>query len=167
MQYTYWDIFSTAQNSFWTRWFWRLSVLLPFFVQPLPHQPKCVPLRTFSSGKQTKKLLRPRSGEYGRWGIGVMPFLVKSCWTLSAVWADDLINHSSKNGQTHWKSLQKNFTEVEHTTTSRFANTDGFLEHSPSGGSLYYKGLTLHKIIPFLFRTPPPPVSLNFSICKW
>ena len=30
MQCTYWDIFSTAQNSFWTCWFWCLLVLLPF-----------------------------------------------------------------------------------------------------------------------------------------
>ena len=28
-------------------------------------------------------------------------------------------------------------------------DTDGFLEHSPSRGSLYYKGLPLQKIIPF------------------
>ena len=37
MQYTYWDFFSTAQNSFWTHQFWCLLVLLPFFVSPIPH----------------------------------------------------------------------------------------------------------------------------------
>ena len=37
MQYTNWDIFSSAQNSFWTCWFWCLLVLLLFFVLPLPH----------------------------------------------------------------------------------------------------------------------------------
>ena len=31
MQCTYWDIFSTAQNSFWTHQFWCLLELLPFF----------------------------------------------------------------------------------------------------------------------------------------
>ena len=34
-------------------------------------------------------------------------------------------------------------------------NTDGFLEHSPGGGSLYYKGPALHKIIPVLGGSPP------------
>ena len=38
MQYTYQDVFSTAQNSLWTRWFWCLLVLLLFFVSPRPHQ---------------------------------------------------------------------------------------------------------------------------------
>ena len=37
-QYTYRDIFSTAQHSFWTHWFWCLLVFLPFFVSPFPHQ---------------------------------------------------------------------------------------------------------------------------------
>ena len=40
MQHTYWDIFSTAQNRFWTRQFWCLLVLLPVFVSLLPHQQK-------------------------------------------------------------------------------------------------------------------------------
>ena len=37
MQYTYWDIFSISQNSFWTCWFWCFLVLLQFFVSPFPH----------------------------------------------------------------------------------------------------------------------------------
>ena len=37
IQYTYQDIFSTAQNSFWACWFWCLLVLLSFFVLSLPH----------------------------------------------------------------------------------------------------------------------------------
>ena len=32
---------------------------------------------------------------------------------------------------------------------SWYTDTDGFPEHSPSGGSLYYKGPALQKIIPF------------------
>ena len=34
-------------------------------------------------------------------------------------------------------------------------DTDGFLEHSPIGGSLYYKGPTLQKKIPGGFFDPP------------
>ena len=35
MQYSYQDIFSPAQKSFWIYWFWCLLVLLLFFVSPL------------------------------------------------------------------------------------------------------------------------------------
>ena len=45
--------------------------------------------------------------------LGVMPFLVKNCGTLSMVWAGALLNHPSWNGQTCWKSLQKKITEAE------------------------------------------------------
>ena len=34
-----------------------------------------------------------------------------------------------------------------HNTTSWCIDTDGFLEHSPSGGSLYYKAPALQKVI--------------------
>ena len=36
IQYIYRDVFSTAQNSFWSCWFWCLLVFLQFFVSPLP-----------------------------------------------------------------------------------------------------------------------------------
>ena len=48
------------------------------------------------------------------------------------------------------KSLQKKITEVEHSLSQQYqlyTDADGFLEHSSSGGSLYYKGPTLQKII--------------------
>ena len=50
-------------------------------------------------------------------------------------------------------SLQKNSLKLNaasHNNTIRYTDTDGFLKHSPSGGSLYYKGLTLQEIIPIL-----------------
>ena len=55
------------------------------------------------------------------------------------------------------KSLQKKFTKTEHSlsqNTSWYTDTDEFLEHSPIGGSLYYKGPTLQKIIPFFLPLP-------------
>ena len=82
--------------------------------------------------------------------MGIMLFLVKNCWTLSVVWAGALINHPSWNGQISWKSLQKNPLKpnaASHNTTSWYTDTDGFLEHSSRGGSLYYKGPALQKII--------------------
>ena len=108
MQYTYWDIFSTAQNSFWTRWFWCLLVLLRFLVLPLPHQQNVSLWGSFSLGKQ--RSFGARSGEYGEWGMGFMPFLVKKCLTLSVVWAGALINHPSGNP---FKQSSKKFTEAD------------------------------------------------------
>ena len=49
MQYTCWDIFSTAQNSFWTCWIWCLLVLLPFFVSAVPHWQNVSLWRHFSA----------------------------------------------------------------------------------------------------------------------
>ena len=47
-------------------------------------------------------------------------------------------------------SFQKNSLNpnaASHNNASWFTDTDGFLEHSPSRESLYYKGLALQKII--------------------
>ena len=50
------------------------------------------------------------------------------------------------------KSLKPN--AASHTTTSCCTDTDGFLEHSPRKGSLYYKVPALQKVI-LVFRGPP------------
>ena len=110
MQHTNWYVFSTAQNSFWTCQFWCLLVLLPFFVSPLPHRQN-VSLWGLFLRRETKKSLGMRSGEWEGRNMDIMPFLVKKCWTLSAMWAGALVNHPSWNGQTCWKSLEK-FTEA-------------------------------------------------------
>ena len=147
MQNTYRDFFSTAQNSFWTHRFGGCLVLLPFFISPLLLWQN-VSLWGLFSSRETKKVTR---GEV-RWVGRVMMFLVKNCWTLSAEWAGALVNHPSWNGQMHWKSLQKNALKpnaASHNNTSWYMDTDGFLEHSPSGGSLCYKGPALRKIILF------------------
>ena len=146
MQYTYVDIFSTTQNSFWTRQFWCLLVLLPFFVSPLPHWQNVSLGGFFHMGKWKKKLLRVRSGEWRGWGMGVILFLVKNCWTLSVVWAGTLLNHSSWTGQMRWKSLQKKFTGAKFSWFPRTLTEQG---------SLHYKGPTLQKIIPGFFGHPP------------
>ena len=70
--------------------------------------------RLFSS-RETKKSCsgQVRLGKQGGWGTGVMQLLLRNCWTLGEVWAGALVNHPTWNGQTHWKSLQKKFTEAE------------------------------------------------------
>ena len=47
VHYTSQDFLSTAQNSFWTCWFWCLFVFLLFLFHLLHIGKKCFPLRTF------------------------------------------------------------------------------------------------------------------------
>ena len=42
-----------------------------------------------------------------------------------------------------------------HNNASWYTDLDGFLEHSPSKGSLYYKGPALQKIIPRFWGESP------------
>ena len=48
--------------------------------------------------------------------------------------------------------FKKNALKLNIASHNRYTGTDGFLEHSPSGGSLYYKGPALQKVI---FLVPP------------
>ena len=72
---------------------------------------KHFPLRTFfiRGNKINVCDLRMRMGEH----MGVIPFLAKNFWKLTAMLAGVLINYPSWNGQICWKSLQKQFTEAE------------------------------------------------------
>ena len=66
-----------------------------------------------------------------------------------------------------WKSLQKNSQNpnvASHNNAIWYTDTDGFLEHSPSGGSLYYKGPALQRIIPFFLVGGPLHTSLGSGI---
>ena len=75
MQYTYQDVFSTAQNSFWTCRFWCLLVLLLFFASPLSHRQNISLWGLFSSRETNKKKIsRGETVEQGGWSIGVMLF---------------------------------------------------------------------------------------------
>ena len=158
MHYTYQDFFPTALNSFWTHQFWCLLVLLPFFVSHLPHWQNVSFWGLFSSGKETnKKVAGARSGEQGGWGTGIMQFWVKNCWTLSTVWAGVILKHPSWNRQARWKSLQKKFTEVEHSLSQqclliywyRWVSRTHTEWEKP-----VLQGAPLQKIIPVL--GPPP-----------
>ena len=50
-----------------------------------------------------------------------------------------------------FKKISLKPNAASHNNTSWHTDTNGFLEHSPSGESLYYKGPALQKIIPGLF----------------
>ena len=49
---------------------------------------------------------------------------------------------------------------ASHNNASWYTDTDGFLEQSPHGGSLYYKGPALQKII-LGFLGPPSYIKLH------
>ena len=135
--------------------FLNLLILMPFSASAIfcftsSTSAKCFPLRTFFiQGNKRKSLLGWDLVNREDGTRESCSFLVKNCWTLSLVWAGPLINHPSWNGQMHWvfkeNSLKPN--TASHNNASWYTDTDGFLEHSPSGGSLYYKGPTLQKII--------------------
>ena len=151
-QYTLQDFFSTAQNSLWTCQFWWLLVLLFVFCFTASTSAKCFPLRTFFiPGNNKKNLLEARSGLIGRVGHGRHAVLGQKLLNISIVWAGALVNHPSWNGQTGWIVFKKNSLKPNasfHNNASWYSGTDGFLEYSPSGASLYYKGPATQKVIP-------------------
>ena len=97
---------------FWACQFWCLLVLLSFFCFTTSTSAKHFPLRAFfHPGRQTKVA----GGEIrwlGRVGHRVMTFWIKNC-SAQCGQVCLLINHPSWNGQTHWKGLQKKFTEAK------------------------------------------------------
>ena len=145
LQYTHWDCFPTAQNSFWTRQFGCFLVLLQFFVSPVPRWQNVSLWGLFSSGETNRKIVTRgkirwiwRVGHRGHAGLGQK--LLNTQWSVDRCahkspimkWAS-VLKESSKNN-----SLEPN--TASHTTTSWYTVMNGFLEHSPSRESLYYKG---------------------------
>ena len=53
-----------------------------------------------------------------------------------------------------FKKISLKPNAASHNNTSWYTDKYGFLEHSPSGGNLYYKGFTIQKLIPE-FCVPP------------
>ena len=127
-----------------------------FFVSPLPHQQNISLWGHFSSKETTKqkKVAWDATGWIGRVRYGGHAIFgqkllntqcsVGRCARKSPImkWANAL-KESSKN------SLMLN--TASHNNASWCTDTDGFLEYSPSRGSLYYKGPALQKIICFCF----------------
>ena len=151
IQYTYWDFFPTAQNSFWMCPFWCVLSDSAISLFCLFHMGKTFPFEGFLFiwGKKKKLLEWDQMNREGG-ALGVMPFLAKNCWTLSAEQASVLVNHPSWNRQTRWESLQKTkFAEAECSLShnaSWCSGTGGFLEHPPNGKAVL-QGPALLKII--------------------
>ena len=109
-------LFSTAQNSFWIRWFWCLLVLLPFFVSPLPHWQNVSLWGFFIQGIK-KKLPRWIRVNRENGARGPHCFLVKNYWTLSMVWAGVLVSHPSWNGRMRWVFKKIHWSWMQPLTT--------------------------------------------------
>ena len=93
--------------------------------------------------------------------MGVIPFLVKTA--EHSVWCGQvhaLVTHHAM-GQHVERISKKNSLKpnvASHNNASWYTDTDGFLEHTPSGGCLYYKRPTL-----LLFWEVPPCIWVLFS----
>ena len=126
------------------------------------HISKMFPFEEFFHPGKQKKKSRGEIGCIGRVGHGGHAILgqkllniqhsVGRCTCKSPImkWANAL------------KVLKKNSLKpnaASHNNASWCTDTDGFLEHSPSGGRLYYKGPILQKIIPVFWH---PPSYSNF-----
>ena len=160
VQNTYQDFFSAAESRKVLELvnFDAFECFCHFLIFASSTSAKCFPLRTFFIQEANKKVTRVRSVNREGGHRGVLPFLVKNCWTLSTVWAFALENHPSRNGRTWWKSLQKKSLKpnaASYNNASQYTNTVRFLEHSPSPGGLYYKGPTLQERVSFWGRSPP------------
>ena len=156
VQYTYQDVFPLLRTVFWTHQFWCLLVLLSFFISPLPHGQN-VSLWGIFSSRETKS----PSGwdqvnrEGGAWGP--CPFWSKTA--EHSVWCRQVHSQITHNemGKRVQRVFKKNSLKrntASHNNASWWTDPDGFLEHSPSRGSLYYKGPALWKII-LSFGEPP------------
>ena len=124
---------------------------------------KHFPLRTFSSRETKRNVAQGEIGWIGRVGHG-----------HHAVFGEELLNtqcgvgrYARKSLTMKWAnalSLPKNslrLNAASHNNANWYKDTDGLLEHSPSGRSLYYQGSTLQKIISVFWG--PPRYVLSWS----
>ena len=139
--------FFLCSNQFWTCQFWCLLVLLLFFVSSLPHQQNVSLWGHFSSGETKRKVACSEIRWIGRVGHGgYVIFGQKLLNTQCSMSGCTLKSHALKQSST--KNSLKPST-ASHHNASWYTDTGGFLEHS-TGGSLYYKGPALQKIISIL-----------------
>ena len=108
MQYTYEDIFSTAQNNFWIWWFWCLLASAVFLFHFFNTSKTFFPLRTYLIQKNKKKVSWGKIGWIGSVQHGGHAGFGRKLLNTQRGVSRCTVNHPSWNGQTHWKSLQKN-----------------------------------------------------------
>ena len=149
--------------SLWTRQFWCLLVLLPFFVSPLPQWQNVSLWKFFSSRGNKKKIHSGMIGWIRRLGHGGRVICAQKLLNLSMVWAGVLIYHPPWNGQIErvFKKHSLKLNAASHKSASWYTDTDRFLEHSSRRAWLYYKRTTFRKIIPF-GGSPPHTIARGY-----
>ena len=104
MLYTYWDIFPTVQNNFWTHRFWCLLMLLLVFCFTSPTLAKHISLWRLFSFRKTMKKVTGWDWVNREGGARDLYHFLSKLLKLSTVWAGALVNHLSWNRQKHWPS---------------------------------------------------------------
>ena len=144
--------------SYCSKQFLHLSILIPFSASAVfgftcSLSAKCFPLRT-SSSRKTKKEVSQGPDQVNRKG---------GTWGSCHFWSK-IAEPSMRCGQVHSQTTLHEMkpNAASHNTSCALTDTDGFLEHSPSRGSLYYKGLTLQKII--LVLGGPPSYIISYFL---
>ena len=170
MQYTYWDIFFHCSKQFLNS-----LILTPFsasaiFCSTSSTSAKMCPFEDFFIWETNKKIAQAPIrwiGKVGHWGY--------------AIFGQKLLNTQRSLGRCPYKSLIKKWANalkessknslkpkaVSHNSTSWYTDTDGFLEHSPRGRSLYYKEPDLQKIIPLGFWVFFYLPSVHVCVCVY
>ena len=172
MQYTYRDIFFHSSEQFLNS-----SILMPFsasaiFCSASFTSAKCFPLRTFFIQGNKNKVTRGKIRWIGRVGHQEScHFRSKTAQHLNTqcllVCAGALRNSPIMKWAKALKESSKKFTDAKHGLSQQcqlVPDTGGFLEHSPSGGSLYCKGPVLHEIIQ-VFGGPPSHILWFNLLC--
>ena len=139
------NFFSSARNSFWAHQFWCLLVLLLCFWFTSSTSAQHFLFRTFFIRRNKK---RSCSGwhEVNREG-----------GTWESHWFGQKLVNSHEMGKHADRVFKKNSLKphaASHNNASWYTGTDGFLEYTPSGESLNYKGPALLKIIPDFWGSP-------------
>ena len=93
--------------------FLNLSILMPFSAPAVFCSTSSTLAKCFIGGKEKSCLGRDWVNREGR-ALGSGWFWSKTA-EHSSVWAGALVNHPSWKGQMCWKSLQKKFTEAQHS----------------------------------------------------
>ena len=119
MQYTYWDIFSMAQNSFWTRRFWCILVLLSVLVSPLPYQENVSLWGLFSSGETKKSCLEGEVSWIG--GVGHRDYAVFGQKLPNTQW--DVGRYTCKSPIMKWANTLKVFKKIHWSWTQPLTTT--------------------------------------------
>ena len=132
-------------------------MLLQFSVSP-PHNGKMVPFEDFFHLGKQKVVIWGKIRWIGRAGHGGhdvvgQKLLNTQCSVGSYTCTSAIMKWSPVLKESSQKSLKLN--AASHNNSSWYTDTDGFLELPSSGGSLYYKGPALQKVILFWGKVPP------------